>query len=128
MILEFGNNQNKPGRCRYFEMRINLGITGPKANLWVNATTLIDALRATKFVDELSLETILYSLKVESRGKSIQLKDFTGQLQRDKKGFPYWNVIMQTQSVTTAPCIGRAISKKYLKQRILLILAGISNK
>jgi hypothetical protein len=27
MILEFGNNQNKPGRCRYFEMRINLGIT-----------------------------------------------------------------------------------------------------
>jgi hypothetical protein len=28
MILEFGNNQNKPGR---FEMRINLGITGPKA-------------------------------------------------------------------------------------------------
>jgi hypothetical protein len=31
MILEFGNNQNKPGRCRYFEMRINLGITGPKA-------------------------------------------------------------------------------------------------
>jgi hypothetical protein len=85
MILEFGNNQNKPGRCRYFEMRINLGITGPKANLWVNATTLIDALRATKFVDELSLETILYSLKVESRGKSIQLKDFTGQLQRDKR-------------------------------------------
>jgi hypothetical protein len=82
MILEFGNNQNKPGRCRYFEMRINLGITGPKANLWVNATTLIDALRATKFVDELSLETILYS-----RGKSIQLKDFTGQLQRDKKAF-----------------------------------------
>jgi hypothetical protein len=37
-------------------------------------------------VDELSLETILYSLKVESRGKSIQL-NFTGQLQRDKKGF-----------------------------------------
>jgi hypothetical protein len=32
MILEFGNNQNKPGRCRYFEMRINL-YTGPKANL-----------------------------------------------------------------------------------------------
>jgi hypothetical protein len=61
-----------------------IGITGPKANLWVNATTLIDALRATKFVDELSLETILYSLKVESRGKSIQLKDFTG-LQRDKR-------------------------------------------
>jgi hypothetical protein len=52
MILEFGNNQNKPGRCRYFEMRINLGITGPKANLWVNATTLIDALaRAIKILD-----------------------------------------------------------------------------
>jgi hypothetical protein len=69
-------------------------------------------------VDELSLETILYSLKVESRGKSIQLKDFTGQLQKTKKA-SYWNVIMQTQSVTTAPC-GRA-TKKNLKQRILLI-------
>jgi hypothetical protein len=119
MILEFGNNQNKPGRCRYFEMRINLGITGPKANLWVNATTLIDALRATKFVDELSLETILYSLKVESRGKSIQLKDFTGQLQRDKR-LPLLECKPNPNST-----VYWSISKKYLKQRILLILVKV---
>jgi hypothetical protein len=36
MMLEFGNNQNKPAVVGDFEMQINLGITGPKANLWVN--------------------------------------------------------------------------------------------
>jgi hypothetical protein len=103
----------KPGRSRYFEVFINLGLTGPKATLWTGDTTLIvDALRVTEFVDELFLESLLYELQIEGRSKFIKLQDFSGQLERDQHGIPYWRIVVETTSVTTGPCIGRAISKR----------------
>jgi len=104
--------QNKPSRSRYFKIFIHLGISGTKASLWASDATLIDALKVTKFVEELFLEKVLYELEIEGHGKWIKLNNFSGQLERDEKGVPYWKIIIETTAVTTSHCIGRAISNK----------------
>jgi hypothetical protein len=56
-------------------MRINLGITGPKANLWVNATTLIDALaRAIKILDLVVSKEIYPEILPDSLDKAFLLE------------------------------------------------------
>jgi len=96
----------KTGCQRYFQMFLYLGLSGSKLNLWTkNITSLIDLLVTFEFVPQLILEKTLYNLIVEDRGKLISLNDFDGQLERDLRGMPYWNVYLQTSALTTSRCI-----------------------
>lgn len=83
----------KPNRQHYFHMIINLGLIGPKINLsTMPITSLVDLLLTSNFASQKILETILYSLKITDRGRLISMKNFNGQLERDSRGIPYWNV------------------------------------
>ncbi|MDX5585573.1 MAG: hypothetical protein QNK20_11800 [Aureibaculum sp.] len=103
----------KIGRQRYFQMFLNLGLCGPKLNLWTkHMTSLIDLLLTSGFVSQPILEKTLYHLIIEDRGRAIYFEDFDGQLERDSRGMPYWNVYLQTSALTTSRCIAKSVSKK----------------
>ncbi|MEJ2241542.1 MAG: hypothetical protein P8Y18_05305 [Candidatus Bathyarchaeota archaeon] len=108
----------KTNRQRYFYMVITLGSIGSKIILWTMSTTsLVDLLLTSNFVSQKILETILYNLRITDRGRLISIKNFDGQLERDSRGIPYWNVYLQTTALTTSRCIARAISKELLKTK-----------
>ena len=111
----------KMSRQRYFQMLLTLGSLGPKLNLWTEHTTsLIDLLVTSKFVSQELLEKTLYNLRIKDRGRLISIKNFDGQLERDSRGMPYWNVYLQTSTLTTSRCIARSISKELFKTKNLI--------
>jgi hypothetical protein len=108
-------SKNKHGRYKYFKMSIHLGLISldSEKNLWEATTaTLIDIFGATKFVPQLVLENILYELEIQDRGRSIQLDEFSSQLEKDSYGIPFWNVSLKTKHLTTPLSVRRAVSKK----------------
>lgn len=114
--MKYKKNENKAGRYRDFQMLIRLGLINisPKTDL-LTATnkTLADILTTTRFVCQENLEKYLYKLQIDDRGRIIELDNFSAQLEYDEKsGIPYWNIYLTTKSLTTGPCIGRAVSKK----------------
>jgi hypothetical protein len=105
--------ERKISRQRYFQLFLNLGLGGPKLNLWTERiTSLIDLLVTSGFVSQSILESTLYNLIIKDRGRSIYFEDFNGQLERDQQGMPYWNVYLQTSAVTTSRCIAKSISNE----------------
>ena len=111
----------KMNRQRYFHMVITLGSIGSKTILWTMPTTsLVDLLLTSNFVSQKILEMILYDLRITDRGRLIFIKNFDGQLERDSRGIPYWNVYLQTTALTTSRFIARAISKELLKTKNLI--------
>ena len=111
----------KTSRQRYFHMVITLGSIGSKIILWTMSTTsLVDLLLTSNFVSQKILETILYNLGIKDRNRLISIKNFDGQLERDSRGIPYWNVYLQTTALTTSRFIARAISKELLKTKNLI--------
>ena len=111
----------KSNRQRYFHMIINLGSIVPKINLsTMHITSLVDLLLTSNFASQKILETILYSLRITDRGRLISIKNFDGQLERDSRGIPYWNVYLQTTALITSRCLARAISKELFKTKNLV--------
>ena len=111
----------KPNRHRYFHMIISLGSIVPKINLWtLLIASLVDLLLTSDFPSQKILETILYRLKITDRGRLISIKNFDGQLERDARGIPYWNVYLQTTALITSRCFARAISKELFKTKNLI--------
>ena len=111
----------KPNRQRYFHMIISLGLIGPKINLrTLVIASLVDFLLTSDFPSQKILETILYRLKITDRGRLISIKNFDGQLERDARGIPYWNVYLQTTALITSRCLARAISKELFKTKNLI--------
>ena len=111
----------KPNRQRYFHMIISLGSIVPKINLWtLLIASLVDLLLTSDFPSQKILETILYRLKITDRGRLISIKNFDGQLERDARGIPYWNVYLQTTALITSRCFARAISKELFKTKNLI--------
>ena len=87
----------KQNRHRYFIMIICLGSILPKINLQIMPiTSLVDLLLTSYFPSQKNVETSLYSLKITDRGRQISIKNFDGQLERDARGIPYWNVYLET--------------------------------
>ena len=82
--------------------------------------SLIDLLLTSNFVSQKILETILYSLRITDRGRRISLKNFDGQLDRDSREIPYWNVYLQTTALITSRCLAGTISKKLFKTKNLI--------
>ncbi len=108
----------KRSRQRYFQMLLTLGSLGPKLNLWTEYTTsLIDLLVTSKFVSQEMLEKTLYNLRIKDQGRLIFIKNFNGQLERDSRGMPYWNVYLETSTLTTSRCIAKSISKELFKTK-----------
>ena len=108
----------KTNRQRFFHMIIKLGSLGSKIILCeMCITSLVDFLDCSNFVSQKILETILYNLKITDRGRRIFIKNFDGQLERDSRGIPYWNVYLQTTALTTSRCLARTISKELLKTK-----------
>ena len=106
----------KPNRYHYFNIIIKLGSIGPKINLsTIPITSLVDLLRTSNFVSQKILEMILYNLKVIDRGRLISLKNFDGQLERNSRGIPYWNIYLRTTALVTGRCLVRAITKELFK-------------
>ena len=106
----------KQNRHRYFIMIICLGSILPKINLQIMPiTSLVDLLLTSYFPSQKNVETSLYSLKITDRGRQISIKNFDGQLERDPRGIPYWNVYLQTTALITSRCLAKAISKKLFK-------------
>ena len=111
----------KRNRQRYFHMIICLSSIVPKINLWtLLIASLVDLLLASDFPSQKILETVLYRLKITDRGRRISIKNFDGQLERDARGIPYWNVYLQTTAVITSRCLARAISKELFKTTHLI--------
>lgn len=111
----------KPNRQRYFHMIISLGSIVPKINLWtLLIASLVDLLLTSDFPSQKILETILYRLKITDRGRLISITNFDGQLERDARGIPYWNVYLQTTALITSRCLARAISKELFKTKNLI--------
>ena len=110
----------KQNRHRYFIMIICLGSILPKINLQIMPiTSLVDLLLTSYFPSQKNVETSLYSLKITDRGRQISIKNFDGQLERDPRGIPYWNVYLQTTALITSRCFARAISKELFKTKNL---------
>ena len=108
----------KPNRQRYFIMIICLGSIGTKINLrTMLITSLVDLLLTFHFPSQKNLETSLYNLKIKDRGRQISIKNFDGQLERDARGIPYWNVYFETTALITSRCFARAISKELFKTK-----------
>ncbi len=108
----------KMGRQRYFQMSINIGLSGPKLHLWTkNINKLIDLLVISEFVSQEILEKTLYHLIIVDRGRVIYLEDFDGQLESDSQGMPYWNIYLKTNALTTSRCIAKSISKELFKTK-----------
>ena len=80
-------------------------------------TSLVGLLLTSHFPSQKILETILYSLKITDRGRQISIKNFDGQLERDARGIPYWNVYLQTTALITSRCLARSISKELFKTK-----------
>jgi len=59
----------------------------------------------------------LISLISRYKNLGFSIKNFDGQLERDSRGIPYWNVYLQTTALTTSRWIARAISKELLKTK-----------
>ena len=111
----------KTNRQRYFIMIICLGSILPKINLQTMLiTSLVGLLLTSHFPSQKILETILYSLKITDRGRQISIKNFDGQLERDARGIPYWNVYLQTTALITSRCLARSISKELFKTNNLI--------
>ena len=111
----------KSNRQRYFHMIISLGSIVPKINLrTLLIASLVDLLLTSDFPSQKILETILYHLKITDRGRLISIKNFDGQLERDVRGIPYWNVYLQTTALITSRCLARAISKELFKTKNLI--------
>jgi hypothetical protein len=104
----------KTGRYKYFQMQISLGIKGPRINfLLIEVENLLKILKAAKFIDQVVLEKTLFNLEIQDRGRFIRLKRFAGQLERDSiNGAPYWNIFLQTVSLTTPRRIADGVSKE----------------
>ena len=108
--------KKQSNRQRYFYMTIYLGSIVPEINLrTILITSLVDLLLTSDFPSQKILETILYSLRITDRGRLISIKNFDGQLERDSRGIPYWNVYLQTTALITSRCLARAISKELFK-------------
>jgi hypothetical protein len=112
MKTKLESSQNKTGRYRYFQILIKITLTSQKANLWIHANALIAVLVSTQLVPQVALEEALFRLQILDRGRQIQLSNFSSQLERDNQGLPYWNILLETTSLTSGPSIARAISKK----------------
>lgn len=107
----------KPKRHHYFNMIIKLGSIGPKINLsTLPITSLVDLLRTSHFVSQKMLEMILHSLEFMDRGRRISLENFDGQLERNSRGIPYWNIYLQTTALITGRCLRREITKALSKK------------
>lgn len=80
----------KPNRQRYFHMLIYLCPIVPKIKLWTMLiTSLVDLLLTSDFPSQKIIETIFYNLRITDRVRLISIKNFDGQLERDKIGIPY---------------------------------------
>lgn len=103
----------KPNRQRYFHMVIYLCPIVPKIKLWIMLiTSLVDLLLTSDFPSQKIIETIFYNLRITDRVRLISIKNFDGQLERDKIGIPYWNVYLQTTALITSRSLARIISRK----------------
>ena len=86
----------------------------------MSSTSLVDLLLTSGFPSQKILETVLYRLRITDRGRLISIKNFDGQLERDSRGIPYWNVYLQTTALITSRCLARAISKELFKTKNLV--------
>jgi hypothetical protein len=123
MTDQKNNKTLRTNRQRYFHIVINLGSIGSESTigLWkMQITSWVDLLLASNFVSQKILETILYNLKIIDRDRLITLKNFDGQLERDSRGIPYWNVYLQTTALMTSRCLAIAISKELFKTKNLI--------
>ena len=119
--MNLEKERTKSGRCKYFQMLINVGLInlGIKTNLCSSNSSLIDIFKTTNFICQPVLERIMYELKIQDRGKFIELENFSAQLEHDKNSaIPYWNIVFETKYLTTAACISRAMSKKIFDTNI----------
>jgi hypothetical protein len=97
------------GRQRYFQMFITLGL----GKLSIDEKGIRDFLTLTKFVPQSNLELSLYHLRIQDRGREIQLANFSGQLERkNPTQFPYWNIVFETSALTTKRRVSQSILKK----------------
>jgi len=113
MELKPETNFIKTGRYKYFQMKISLGIGGPKAIFEIDLQTLLPFLLASRFVTQIVLEKTLLNLKIKDQTRVIKLQKFVGQLERDSiNGAPVWNIFLQTTSLTTPRRIANAVSKE----------------
>lgn len=116
--LEKNSGKTGAGRYRYFRMTVSIGIGGPKTIFEVDIPTLLVILVASRFSPQLALEKILFSLKITDQARLIRLKEFVGQLERDSiNGAPFWNIFLQTTSLTTPRRIARVVSKELFQTK-----------
>ena len=105
--------KNVSGRQRYFQLFITLGLDKLSLEAPKDQRALIDLLKLTKFVSQANLEFILYQLRITDRGREIQLANFSGQLERpETTQFPYWNIVFETNALTTKRQLRQAISQQ----------------
>lgn len=113
---ENDNTPKKTGRDKFFEMKIQMAYK--KKAVIVNMVTsdtsgCINILRSNRFVSQPTLEDVLFELTVNDSGRSVHLKNFSGQLQKDQKtGTLFWRVFLETESVTTGRRIGLEVTKQ----------------
>jgi hypothetical protein len=83
-----------------------------KTLLLGNNVDLIKLLTVTQLISQLELENALYELKIIDRARTIELENFSGQLERDSESMPYWNISVETTSLTTKKSVALALSRQ----------------
>lgn len=68
-----------------------------------------------EFLSQKLLETILFKLQINERGRRISLTDFNGQLEQDPQGAPYWNIYLETSTLTTGKRVKQAMYEALVK-------------
>lgn len=113
METQLKKKSSKSGRYRYFQLYIHSGISGARLKLLMGTKNFLKILTIVQFVSQEVLEKTFSGLQIEKKGRSIKLKRFAGQLECDLiSGSVYWNISLETKSLTTSPCLGRVISEK----------------
>lgn len=113
METQLKKKSSKSGRYRYFQLYIHSGIPGARLKLLMGTKNFLKILTIVKFVSQEVLEKTFSGLQIEKKGRSNKLKRFAGQLECDLiSGSVYWNISLETKSLTTPPCLGRVISEK----------------
>jgi hypothetical protein len=110
MTVREKNPLIKPGRRKIFQMCILVSLEGPRANILRNA---VEFMKANQFVGQSVLEQYIFRFNILDRGRYIRIEKFSGQLELDQYSeLPCWNIFLLTNTVTTARCLARAVSKK----------------
>ena len=84
-----------------------------KSEFKIETTILVDFLKSNNFITQPTLEDLISNFVKEDRNRKIIIKNLFGKLKlNSKQNLPYWNLLLETNSLITKRKISNALASQ----------------